>query len=185
MHSKDTEIITQSGRFVDLLDPQPESIHIEDIAYSLARQIRFAGHSPGWNVALHSLWVSRNCSPDYALEGLLHDASEAYLGDVSRPLKRLLGTAYTDLEDRFQGLIARVYSLQFDGHVMIKPMDNSACAIELGQFWPQEYDRRSRSLLEPLDSDLSERLFLAEFHRLYLKRCSAASNSFDVTGTQP
>lgn len=185
MHSKDTEIITRGGRFVDLLDPQPESIHIEDIAYSLARQIRFVGHSPGWNVALHSLWVSQACSTDYALEGLLHDASEAYLGDVSRPLKWILGTVYTDLEERFQRLIARVYSLQWDCHEIIKPMDNFACSVELGQFWPVEYGSAALDQLEPLDSDLSEQLFLAEFHRLYLMRCSAASNSFEVTGTQP
>ena len=82
-------IQTFSGLAFYPLDPRPEDIRIEDIAHALALQCRFTGHSRlFYSVAEHSVHVSYLCEPEDALWGLLHDASEAYLGDVSRPLKR-------------------------------------------------------------------------------------------------
>lgn len=79
---------TAHGRFYPL-DPRPEEIHIEDIARALSRICRFGGHSRAfYSVAQHSVHVSELCTPEHALAGLLHDAAEAYIGDMVRPLKR-------------------------------------------------------------------------------------------------
>jgi len=86
-----TEVATVSGVYVDILSPDPASINIEDIAHALAHQARFNGHLPQfYSVAAHSVLVSHLIDPDLALAGLLHDAAEAYLGDIVSPLKRLL-----------------------------------------------------------------------------------------------
>lgn len=71
------------------LDPRPEEIVLEDIAHALSMQCRFAGHvNDFYSVAQHSVLVSRHVPPEDAAWGLMHDAAEAYLQDMIRPLKR-------------------------------------------------------------------------------------------------
>ena len=79
---------TYTGRRFYPLDPNPSDVCIEDIAHALAMICRFNGHvREFYSVAEHSVHVSRIVPPEYALAGLLHDASEAYIADVSRPVK--------------------------------------------------------------------------------------------------
>jgi hypothetical protein len=101
------------------LDPQPDDVNIKDIAASLSRLCRYTGHlpltesplfsdlAPIYSVAQHSVLVSRHVSPDAALWGLLHDAAEAYLNDLSRPLKRCLRQLFGDALDRIEEAIAQ------------------------------------------------------------------------------
>lgn len=84
----DAWITTFTGRRFYVLDPRVEDICIEDIAHALSMQCRFTGHVKSfYSVAEHSVRVSWACDPQDALWGLLHDASEAYIGDMSAPLK--------------------------------------------------------------------------------------------------
>jgi len=89
-----TWIQTRSGKRFYPLDPKPEHVDLRDIAHALARQCRFSGHtSRFYSVAEHSVRVAMRVfeesdDPVLALLGLLHDASEAYLVDLPRPLKR-------------------------------------------------------------------------------------------------
>lgn len=82
---------TASGRAVSLIDPDPDSISIRDIAAHLAKLCRFAGATAThYSVAQHSMLVSKlvaDLGPQAAMYGLLHDAHEAYCGDVSTPMK--------------------------------------------------------------------------------------------------
>lgn len=85
------EIVTYTGKLFDILDPKPELICIEDIAHALSNICRYTGHTRSfYSVAEHSVRMAK--SPE--LEGdpmilLLHDAAEAYFGDIATPLKKI------------------------------------------------------------------------------------------------
>lgn len=94
-------IETYSGLRFDLLEPTPAAVSLDDIAHALAHVNRFTGHtSRPYSVAEHSLWVEwlvgdghvgvTEPSPLLRLHALLHDAAEAYVGDLSRPMKEVL-----------------------------------------------------------------------------------------------
>lgn len=94
------------------IDPLSKEVDIVDIAHSLSLQCRFAGHCKWhYSVARHSLYVSQFCT--HKLEGLLHDASEAYLIDFPRPVKHFskLGDVYKELEEKVNTAIADKFSL--------------------------------------------------------------------------
>lgn len=95
-------IYTYSGKHVNPFDLAPSDIDIRDIAHALALINRFVGHTPApISVAQHSVYVSRLCDERYALQGLLHDASEAFLGDVSKWVKASpVMMLYREAEDR-------------------------------------------------------------------------------------
>lgn len=116
-----SKLLMHSGRIVDIHYPRAEDILIEDIAHHLARINRFnGGTKQPYSVAQHSVYVSQLCCESWALEGLMHDATEAYLGDVSSPLKELLPD-YRRIERQWWNAIAAKYGLPaelpFDVHV--------------------------------------------------------------------
>lgn len=129
------KITTWTGQSINLLDPDPDTIIIEDIAWSLSHLCRFTGHtSVPFSVAEHSINVSNNFS-DLALEGLLHDAQEAYIGDVSSPLKSLL-PEYKKIEKKFESVIRKKFGLTTDEDSwrLIKEADKEALQEELERF---------------------------------------------------
>jgi len=84
-------IDTYSGLRMYPLDPRPDMVCFEDIAHALSQQCRFAGHtSKFYSVAEHCVHVSRQVPEVYAQAALMHDAAEAYLMDIPRPLKQFL-----------------------------------------------------------------------------------------------
>ena len=85
-------ICTLEGNEFDFLNPDPELITIENIAEGLAKCARYAGQTPGvfYSVAEHSVLCSYAVAEENALEALFHDAAEAFTGDFSNPLKRLI-----------------------------------------------------------------------------------------------
>lgn len=108
-----SSISTHSGKFFDILKPEEYEFNIEEIARALSNLCRYTGHTNAfYSVAEHSVLVSRLVPSDLALCGLLHDASEAFLGDVSSPLKKLL-PEYQRIEDRVQDAIASHFNIPF------------------------------------------------------------------------
>lgn len=112
-------------------DPRPEDVCLEDIAHALAHVCRFGGHVPvAYSVAQHSVLVSHVCPPAHALVGLMHDATEAYLGDVIRPLKTLL-PSYALLEERWAKAIGQALGLGDElAHLPDAVKDADRCALE-------------------------------------------------------
>lgn len=108
-------IRTFTGLELNPLDLKPEDIRIEDIAHALALCNRFAGHTRRpISVAQHSVYVGRLCHSvgiGVALQGLLHDAAEAYLGDVTKWLKHTPEMeAFRYAENRAQAIIFQKFS---------------------------------------------------------------------------
>lgn len=124
-----------SGGKINLLDPQVEDIHIEDIAHALSNICRFGGHSREfYSVAQHSCLVSYLVPMPYQLRALLHDASEAYLGDVIKPLKHRIALAYEPLEMLFTIAINRRFGIDLQATITaqehIKRSDKMALEME-------------------------------------------------------
>lgn len=123
-------IRTVSGRYVNLLDPDPETIDIEDIAYAQAHTPRFGGHLPApYTVAEHSMEVARMVPTRQAL---LHDASEAYLCDLPSPLKAMVPD-YRAIEERMMHAIARRFGFPWPASDALKAADH----IALQEEWHQ------------------------------------------------
>lgn len=137
---------TISGKKVSFIEPNIDDIDIEDIAWGLSRECRFNGHTKGkwgYSVAQHSVLVSRNC--ENKLWGLLHDAPEAYLRDIPRPLKQFFKdkgiTFYEELENKFLVLVAMKFDLSWPIPPDIKIADDLLLVTE------------SRDLKSPLHPD--------------------------------
>ncbi len=112
MKPQSEHITTISGRKFWPLEPRVEDIDIHDIAWSLSRICRFGGHTTThYSVATHSIAVSYLVPPEDALWGLLHDASEAYVGDMVRPLKNKMNL-YRGVEDKVVVAITTKFGLQ-------------------------------------------------------------------------
>ncbi len=131
---------TGSGRRFWCYDPRPGDFDINDIAHALAAVNRYCGHTlRPYSVAEHSVHVSYECCARYALDGLLHDASEAYLGDVCRPLKRSRGMeAYCVAERSMERALAKQFGLQPDVPLCVKRADEQLLATEARDLMPQE-----------------------------------------------
>ena len=124
---------TATGRQFWPLDPRPSEICIEDIAHSLSMMCRYGGHCLRfYSVAEHSVLMSRAVSRENALWALLHDASEAYVVDVPRPLKANLPN-YKNLESHVMGAVCIRFGIS---HVMpaeVKSADNQILLDESTQ----------------------------------------------------
>ena len=123
-------MLTASGRVIDFLDPRPSDIFILDIAQALSEESRFNGHTYGfYSVAQHSWLVSCNVPQEHALEGLLHDATEAYMKDIPKPLKNLLPD-YQEIENRLECVIRSRFGLPPKPSEEVKRADMQALATE-------------------------------------------------------
>lgn len=144
-----------SGRRLDLLDPSPVDIEIEDIAHGLARVARWNGQTIGalpFTVAQHSLLVEEFCDalrPDWPakwrLAALLHDGPEFVIGDMISPFKSALGEKYKTIEKRLQRAIHLRFGLPADlpetVEKAIKKADRASAffeATQLAGFGPVE-----------------------------------------------
>lgn len=126
---------TRSGDFLDFRNPDPDTIHIEDIAHALALTCRYNGHTPyPYSVAQHCVLASRMAPPGLELEALMHDAQEAYVGDMPSPLKKML-PGYQVVEDMVEYVIRKKYGLSSGGMSRaVKEIDTRMLATEAAAF---------------------------------------------------
>jgi uncharacterized protein len=124
---------TYSGRKFYPLNPREQDIAIEDIAHALSLICRYGGHClKFYSVAEHCVLMAAKALAPLKLTTLLHDASEAYLGDVIRPLKRNF-TAYKAAEMAVEQVIASKFGTQFPLPKEVKALDEAILFDELEQ----------------------------------------------------
>lgn len=131
-------LLTASGRHFDLIDPQPDQIHILDIAQALANEARYNGHTRYfYSVAQHSVLASTITTGQHAKEALLHDAAEAYLKDIPSPLKGLLPD-YRAIEARVDAVIRPTFGLPARHSEQVKRADLILLATERRDLMPRD-----------------------------------------------
>lgn len=173
-NKEESWIQTYSGKKFSFLDCKNSDIDIEDIAHALSMICRFTGHSKSfYSVAQHSVLVSLNCDKEYALQGLLHDASEAYISDLSAPLKRMHALkGYKDIESSLQKKIYKSFSIQEQEHCSVKIADLKVLSTEVKCLMSEkhpdfklDYEPLSISI-EPLSPKSAKHLFLSRYYEL-------------------
>ena len=165
---------TYSGIQFYPLDPRPEDICIDDIAHALARTCRFGGHTTDfYSVAQHSVMVSHIVQPELAFVGLMHDATEAYCGDVVQPLKYALPD-YLNIEDCIWEAVAARFNLPAFISQEVKHADNVALVTERRDLiqhqrqwgeWTRAYTPLENKIL-PLTPEEAEAVFIIRFNQL-------------------
>lgn len=155
------------------LDAKLDDIYIEDIAHSLSLVCRYGGHVPdSYSVAQHSCMVSDHL-PEFKLEGLLHDGTEAYLGDIVRPVKHSpTMRLYRLAENKLDVLIHEKFELDPGARKLVKVYDNRALQTELLLLFQEE--REEIVGVEPLpikripfwSAKRAEREFLKRWDKL-------------------
>lgn len=133
-------ILTNTGNYFNFQDPGNSHISIQDIAHSLSNLCRFNGHvNKFYSVAQHSILVARMVPKEYRWQALMHDAVEAYTGDMASPLKRLI-PQYVAIEQFIQGFIFDRYDIPQDLHGSVKHADLRALATEDRDLMPYHDD---------------------------------------------
>jgi hypothetical protein len=179
-----------SGRRLDLLDPSPLDIEIEDIAHGLARVARWNGQTTGENafsVAQHSFVVEEiaahvrpGLEPRWRLAALLHDAPEYVIGDMISPFKAALGLDYRTFEEKLETAINVRFGLPAhvpaDIKALIKTADRACAFFEATQIAgfghaeslrlfgapPKDY----RLVIEPMSASVAQARYLDRYQLL-------------------
>ena len=180
-----------SGRRLDLLNPSPLDIEIEDIARGISRVARWNGQTSGeypLSVAQHSVIVAEllksyheNIEIKWQLAALLHDAAEYIISDMITPLKSFLGEEYIQLEEKIQSAINIRFSLPGEIpkkiYKLIKNCDRQTAFIEAIQLAGFTLKDAKKTLkmptlipdykIIPISANKAEKLFLKKFKELY------------------
>ena len=177
---------TVSGRKIDVSNPNPADIVIEDIAWALSRMPRFSGHSipyTPYSVAQHCIQVAedlKDYGPDIQLYGLLHDAAEAYINDLPSPVKHIpeIHAVIKKLEDRLMDVIYTALKIApptEEQEALVKIADKTQQAVEAynfmysrGKDWnlPEVSFAKLQEFREPMTSIDSYHKFLSYFQDL-------------------
>lgn len=185
-------IETASGKKVFFLEPDPESIDINDIALALSRIPRFNGHTHRFYSVAEHCWQGQRWLPEeHKLAFLLHDASEAYLCDIPSPIKQFLPD-YKKIEQTLEEAICTKFGVPYPHCDQVKTMDTIMLSVEAqhlvesrGNDW-QIWKTSRRPVADPrmkplcFDSKLAESIYLETFYELF--RTNRAATMAQNTG---
>lgn len=169
-----TWILTQSGQQFDLLRPSASMIKPPDIAHALSRLCRFNGHTRAhYSVAQHSMIVASLVPVEHQLAALLHDAAEAYIGDMTRPLKAVM-SEYQVIEHQIWLAVCDRFNIRPDLHACVKQADMVALATERRDLMPEHpgaWDclrnvQPMKETIVPLSADSASMMFFSQLMEL-------------------
>lgn len=180
-----SSILTSTGKWFDVLKPDPTLIDLDDIAGALSKLCRFGGHCRQfYSVAEHSVLASELMRQDKRNDlmlirwALVHDASEAYVVDIPRPAKRQL-PEYMRIEDEIQRAVAVRFNLPWPMPHDVHLVDNSLLSLELRAYMPVQPNHLLPPIPliglagglpeKPLSPDDAEKLFMQTAIALGLK----------------
>lgn len=177
-----SQIKTYTGRLVSPLAADACDIDIRDIAHALSNQCRWSGHTRQfYSVGDHSVRVSLICDPQDALWGLLHDASEAYLVDLPRPLKdqEVFGAAYRRAEAHLMRTICEAFRLPEAMPESVRRADDVLLWTEARDLMdleppPEWRGERLSQTLRPLGATAAKMAFMARYYELTGERRATA-----------
>lgn len=187
-----TKIVTYTGKAFDLLNPSPDMVRIEDIAHSLANICRYTGHTRYfYSVAQHCVLMAEADLPGDPLQRLLHDAAEAYIGDIAKPWKQLLWVDISEIqsprghpnsihqsvktwENKIQKVIGLALGVDLSHSAEVKEADNRMYLAEIRDLMPpSEEFRKWEGDLKPLSAEIvcwnpqaAEIMFLSTYNQL-------------------
>lgn len=180
--AKKAYIGTYTGKQFFLLEPRLEDIDIVDIAHGLSLQCRWTGQCRyHYSIAQHSYYCSTLGPENEAFDRLMHDASEAYISDLNRPLKHYTeaGVAYRRQELIVQTAIAQCFGFSLIEPKSVKLADNSMLYAEKDQLmnlkfgeaedW-ERYNENNGIVIEKWTPEQAEHMFLNRFNELYTGR---------------
>lgn len=167
-----SRIVTFSGLTINPLKPSASDIIIEDIAHSLSNQCRFTGHvKKFYSTGQHSILASYIVPKEFALEALLHDASEAYLSDIARPVKHAegFGEVYRRCEDTLMIAVAERFGVPATMSPEVKTADTIMLFTEMRDLMPNDPPDGAEVLdveIDPWTPEKAERSFIARYNAL-------------------
>jgi Predicted hydrolases of HD superfamily len=168
----------RSGLLFPMLAPVPALIEVGDLAASLSKLCRFNGHCAAfYSVAQHAVLVSQIVPAEHARWGLLHDAAEAYIGDLTRPLRDALEHeapgAVKRLEDRLLRAVAARFGLPWPMPAAVRHADDVLLAterrdlmVDRGVSWP-DLPAPLPDPIAPWSPEMAEDVFLLRFNQLW------------------
>lgn len=171
------DILTCAGHYFDFVNPERSIFTVEDVAHHLSLICRFTGAvREMYSVAQHSVEVSHVVPPQHALAGLLHDAAEAFIGDVSRPLKNLLPD-YKVIERRVEAVVLPRLGVPAELPPEVKWADQVLLATEKRDLMPAVMDEWEtedgrelppplKRTIRPWTSSFACQMFLARYRML-------------------
>lgn len=169
-----TYIQTFSGKKFDVVDCTLDDIQIIDIAHGLSNICRFGGQIPQfYSVAQHSVLMADEASTGLRLSALLHDASEAYMGDMCRHLKDILGEHYVAVEHKLMEKIAEKFQFTWPMPPELKWLDRDMVETEFALLWDDKrfegrpvYGHVLPIRIKPWSPDYAKFVFLDWFQEL-------------------
>jgi hypothetical protein len=165
--------LTYTGKYINVMNLQPEDIDIEDIAHALSMQCRYNGHvREFYSVAEHCFRLSLVVPDELAKVALMHDASEAYCGDLVLPIKRVL-PQFGDIEDPIHLAIFERFGLNLGDLDHIAYHDRAISIDEMGQlmesvdpFLLTHYSALNIDI-NPMTPSDAKHAFLSRFYELF------------------
>lgn len=165
-------INTYRGKLLDYNNITAEMICLDDIAKGLSNICRFGGQIEDfYSVAQHTLLVWSLSPTELKPAALLHDAAEAYIGDIVKPFKNLLGKAFSQFEENIEKVIFEKYNVPLEHLKLIKEFDMQALEIENNYFRFGKLDFISRfyHINEEINFDTPYRQLLALLREQFLQ----------------